>query len=48
MASGVDEAVARRVARLVGRSEYKRRQGAPGVVLGLERWRMPITNGFAE
>ena len=48
VASGVDEAVARRVARLVGRSEYKRRQGAPGVVLEPERWRMPITNGFRE
>ena len=48
VASGVDETVARRVVRLVGRSEYKRRQGAPGVVLGLERWRMPITNGFKE
>jgi NAD+ synthase (glutamine-hydrolysing) len=47
-ASGVPEDVARRVARLVGRSEYKRRQGAPGVVLEPARWRMPITNGFAE
>ncbi|MBR4189084.1 MAG: NAD(+) synthase [Kiritimatiellae bacterium] len=48
VASGVPEDVARRVARLVGRSEYKRRQGAPGVVLEPARWRMPITNGFME
>ena len=37
---------------LVDRSEYKRRQGAPGVKItskafGRDR-RMPITNGFRE
>lgn len=52
LAGGADEAVARRVIQMVDRSEYKRRQGAPGVkitpkVLGRDR-RMPITNGFHE
>jgi NAD+ synthase (glutamine-hydrolysing) len=49
---GFDEATVRRVARMVDRSEYKRRQGAPGVKItpkafGRDR-RMPITNGFVE
>jgi NAD+ synthase (glutamine-hydrolysing) len=52
LASGADEAVVRRVIRMVDRSEYKRRQGAPGVKItpkafGRDR-RMPITNGFRE
>ena len=52
LAAGYDEATVRRVARLVDRSEYKRRQGAPGVKItpkafGRDR-RMPITNGFRE
>ena len=52
LAAGFDEATVRRVARLVDRSEYKRRQGAPGVKItpkafGRDR-RMPITNGFRE
>ena len=52
IAEGHDEATVRRVARLVDRSEYKRRQGAPGVKItpkafGRDR-RMPITNGFRE
>ena len=52
IAEGFDEATVRRVARLVDRSEYKRRQGAPGVKItpkafGRDR-RMPITNGFRE
>lgn len=52
LVGGADEAVVRRVIRMVDRSEYKRRQGAPGVkitpkVLGRDR-RMPITNGFHE
>jgi len=52
LAAGHDEATARRVMRLVDRSEYKRRQGAPGVKItpkafGRDR-RMPITNGFRE
>ena len=46
VASGVPEDVARRVARLVVRSEYKRRQTAPGVALSPSRWCMPITDGF--
>ena len=52
LAEGFDEDVVRKVARLVDRSEYKRRQGAPGVKIspkafGRDR-RMPITNGFRE
>ena len=52
LAEGYDEATVRRVARMVDRSEYKRRQGAPGVKItpkafGRDR-RMPITNGFRE
>lgn len=52
VAEGFDEATVRRVARMVDRSEYKRRQGAPGVKItpkafGRDR-RMPITNGFRE
>ncbi len=52
VAAGFDEATVRRVVRLVDRSEYKRRQGAPGVKItpkafGRDR-RMPITNGFRE
>ena len=52
VAAGFDEATVRQVARLVDRSEYKRRQGAPGVKItskafGRDR-RMPITNGFRE
>ncbi len=46
VASGVSEDTARRVARLVVRSEYKRRQAAPGVTLSPDAWRMPITDGF--
>lgn len=46
VAAGVPEDVARRVARLVVRSEYKRRQIAPGVALSPSRWCMPITDGF--
>lgn len=47
---GFDEAVVRQVARLVDRSEYKRRQAPPGVriskrAFGRDR-RYPITSGF--
>jgi len=47
---GYDEAVVRRVTRLVDISEYKRRQCPPGVrvttkAFGRDR-RMPITNGY--
>lgn len=52
LAAGHDEQTVRRVMRLVDRSEYKRRQGAPGIKItpkafGRDR-RMPITNGFRE
>lgn len=52
VAAGFDPATARRVARLVDRSEYKRRQGAPGIKItpkafGRDR-RMPITNLYDE
>ena len=50
VASGHDPEVVRRVIGLVDRSEYKRRQGAPGVkvttrAFGRDR-RMPITNRY--
>jgi NAD+ synthase (glutamine-hydrolysing) len=52
IAAGFDPATVRRVARLVDRSEYKRRQGAPGIKItpkafGRDR-RMPITNLYDE
>ena len=51
-AAGFDESVVRRVAAMVIRSEYKRRQGAPGVritsrAFGRDR-RYPITSGWHE
>jgi NAD+ synthase (glutamine-hydrolysing) len=50
IAAGADAATVRRVARMVDRNEYKRRQAAPGVKItekafGKDR-RLPITNGF--
>ena len=50
IADGFDEALVRRVARMVDRNEYKRRQAAPGVKIttkafGRDR-RLPITNHF--
>jgi NAD+ synthetase len=50
VAAGFDEAVVRRVAALVGRAEYKRRQAPPGLrvttrAFGRDR-RMPITNSY--
>jgi NAD+ synthase (glutamine-hydrolysing) len=50
IADGSDAAVVRRVARMVDRNEYKRRQAAPGVKItekafGKDR-RLPITNGY--
>jgi NAD+ synthase (glutamine-hydrolysing) len=50
VASGFDEATVRRVARMVDRNEYKRRQAAPGVkvttkAFGKDR-RLPITNAY--
>lgn len=50
VALGFDEAIVKKVIRLVDQSEYKRRQGAPGVKItprafGKDR-RMPITNRY--
>jgi NAD+ synthase (glutamine-hydrolysing) len=50
-AEGFDAEIAARVARLVDRNEYKRRQAPPGVrvspkAFGKDR-RLPITNGWA-
>ncbi len=47
---GIDAELVRRVARMVDRNEYKRRQAAPGVritrkAFGKDR-RLPITNGY--
>ncbi|MDH4067543.1 MAG: NAD+ synthase [Dehalococcoidia bacterium] len=52
VAMGFDRATVVRVARLVDRSEYKRRQSAPGIKItprdfGRDR-RLPITNQFRE
>jgi NAD+ synthase (glutamine-hydrolysing) len=52
VAAGFDETVVRRVASMVLRNEYKRRQGAPGVritskAFGRDR-RYPITSGWHE
>jgi len=49
-AAGVDADLARDVAAMVDRNEYKRRQAAPGVKITLKAFgrdrRLPITNGF--
>ena len=50
VAEGLDEAVVRRITRLVDLAEYKRRQSPPGVrvtakAFGKDR-RLPITNGY--
>jgi NAD+ synthase (glutamine-hydrolysing) len=52
VAAGYDEAVVRKVIRLVDVNEYKRRQAAPGVritrrAFGRDR-RYPITSGFGR
>ena len=52
VASGHDEAIVRKVVRLVRINEYKRRQGALGprittLAFGKD-WRMPIMNNFTE
>jgi NAD+ synthase (glutamine-hydrolysing) len=52
IATGIDEQVVRRAAKLVDTSEYKRRQAPPGVKItprafGRDR-RLPITNRFKE
>ena len=50
LAAGFGEAAVRKAVRLVDRSEYKRRQGPPGIKItpkafGRDR-RMPITNRY--
>jgi len=50
VAEGLDEAVVRRITRLVDLAEYKRRQTPPGVrvtakAFGKDR-RLPVTNGY--
>jgi NAD+ synthase (glutamine-hydrolysing) len=50
IAMGIDEQVAKKAARLVDTSEYKRRQAPPGIKItprafGRDR-RLPITNRF--
>lgn len=52
VAAGFDEAVVRRVTRMVDNNEYKRRQAPPGVKItrrafGRDR-RYPLTNGFSR
>jgi NAD+ synthase len=52
VAAGFDEAVVRRVWRMLDRAEYKRRQAPPGVKIsprsfGKDR-RYPITNAFTS
>ena len=52
VAAGHDEAVVKRVARLVRINEYKRKQGALGprittLAFGKD-WRVPIMNQFSE
>ncbi len=47
---GFDEALVRRVMRMVDRNEYKRRQAPPGIKItqrafGRDR-RLPITNAY--
>jgi NAD+ synthetase len=50
IALGYDEVLVRRISRLVDLSEYKRRQGAPGVRVTLKAFgkdrRLPITNAY--
>ena len=50
IALGFDEALVRRISRLVDTNEYKRRQGPPGVRVSLKAFgkdrRLPITNAY--
>ena len=50
VAAGFDAAVVRRVAGMVDRNEYKRRQAPPGVKITRRAfgrdWRYPLTTGF--
>ncbi|CAB4850490.1 unannotated protein [freshwater metagenome] len=47
---GHDEAIVRRITRLVDINEYKRRQCPPGVRVSVKAFgkdrRLPITNGY--
>jgi NAD+ synthase (glutamine-hydrolysing) len=50
--AGFDAAIVAKIARMVDRNEYKRRQAAPGVRittkgLGRDR-RLPITNQYGD
>ena len=51
VAAGFDEAIVRRIARLVDLSEYKRRQCPPGVRISVKAFgkdrRLPITSGYS-
>jgi NAD+ synthase (glutamine-hydrolysing) len=51
IAAGFDEALVRRIARLVDINEYKRRQCPPGVRVSVKAFgkdrRLPITSGYA-
>ena len=51
VAAGFDEALVRRIARLVDINEYKRRQCPPGVRVSVKAFgkdrRLPITSGYA-
>ncbi|GDX20017.1 putative glutamine-dependent NAD(+) synthetase [Actinomycetes bacterium] len=50
IALGFDDALVRRISRLVDMNEYKRRQGPPGVRVSLKAFgkdrRLPITNAY--
>ncbi len=50
VAAGFDAAVVRRIAHLVDRNEYKRRQAPPGIKITRRAfgrdWRYPLTKGF--
>ncbi|HJR93369.1 MAG TPA: NAD+ synthase [Acidimicrobiia bacterium] len=52
VADGFDRALVERILRLVDRSEYKRRQSAPGVKISVKAFgkdrRLPITNRFRD
>jgi NAD+ synthase (glutamine-hydrolysing) len=52
IAAGFDAETVKRVARMVDRNEYKRRQAAPGVKISVRAFgrdrRYPITSGYSE
>jgi NAD+ synthase len=52
VAAGFDRATVMRIERMLNLAEYKRRQAAPGVKVGLRNFgrdrRYPITNGFRD